>query len=537
MNLLARRRLMGDKLAMIFQDTLAHLNPVYSVGWQIAESYRVHRGMTKADAMQCAIELLMQVQIPHARRRAKDYPHQFSGGQRQRVMIAMALALEPDILIADEPTTALDVTVQAQILDLLLELRNKLNMGLILITHDLGVAAEVADRMLVMNQGNIVEHGSVGQIFSQPAHAYTQKLLSAIPGLDDAQKPITPKPINNAQPLLKVSKLCKQFELTETRFFSSRTIDVVTACDDVCFELYAGETLGIVGESGSGKTTLANILLKLVEASSGSAQFADIDILTASGTELRQLRRRMQAVFQDPFASLNPRMTVQQTISEPWVIHKEVLPISEHSQRVAELLEAVGMRPEHAHRYPHEFSGGQRQRIAIARALALEPEIIICDEAVSALDVSIQAQIIALLAELRDRLGLSYLFIAHDLGVVRELADRVIVMKSGQIVEQGPVQQIFEQPENTYTRELLAANPIPDPQRMRKRRICPLLEVVLLNHNQLGSKAGQLADKYVSFGSGSHQHRGLSAVQQQYKSMVRYPLLALYGAAHQLDSQ
>lgn len=464
-----RRKLMGDKIAMIFQDTLAHLNPVYSIGWQIAESFKVHRGFNSKEAWNRAVDLLQRVKLPDAARRARDYPHQFSGGQRQRIMIAMALALEPEILIADEPTTALDVTVQAQILDLLIELRNERNMGLILITHDLGVAAEVADRLLVMNQGEIVEEGLVHDVFASPQHDYTKRLMNAIPGRGNYLQNDLQEEEEKLKPVLEVRNLVKHYTVS-TGFFKSSNDIVVKACDGVSFDLYKGETVGIVGESGSGKTTVANMLLKLVDPTSGAATIDGEDIFKLSGDRLLALRRRFQAVFQDPFASLNPTMSVFQIISEPWLIHKGVVAKSDYRRRVLELLDAVGMVADHADRYPHEFSGGQRQRIAIARALALRPEIIICDEAVSALDVSIQAQIIKLLADLRDEFGLSYLFIAHDLPVVRDLADRVIVMKSGGIVEQGTIKQIFENPQETYTRDLLAANPIPDPKQMQQKR-------------------------------------------------------------------
>ena len=460
-----RREINGKKIAMIFQDTLAHLNPVYSVGWQIGETFTTHDVATSTVRQQ-VVDLLDRVGIPDPGRRADDYPHQFSGGQRQRVMIAMALAFRPDVLIADEPTTALDVTVQAQILQLLKDLQDETGMGLILITHDLGVVAEIADRVAVMNGGQIVETGPVRQIFHQPRHAYTRRLITAIPGARGAPSSTLeaeePRPAPST--LLSVRGLAKHYEITEGLLRRS-TGEMVRAVDGVSFDLGVGETLGIVGESGSGKSTLARTLLRLEEPTSGEAAFRGQDIFTLSPGDLFAFRRKVQVVFQDPYASLNPRMTVAQIVAEPWAIHRNVLPKHLWHDRIASLLQQVGLHPEHARRYPHQFSGGQRQRIAIARALALEPEIIICDEAVSALDVSIQAQVIRLLASLRDALGLAYIFIAHDLPVVSDFADRVLVMKQGEIVEQGDTAKIFKQPKHPYTQGLLAASPIPDPDR------------------------------------------------------------------------
>ncbi|HEX6112590.1 MAG TPA: ABC transporter ATP-binding protein [Geminicoccaceae bacterium] len=465
----ARRRINGRKIAMIFQDPLAHLNPVYSVGWQVAETMTAHGAASGGDDRARAIELLRRVGIPEPERRAADYPHQFSGGQRQRVMIAMALALRPDLLIADEPTTALDVTVQAQILTLLKELQAETGMGLILITHDLGVVAEVADRVAVMHEGRIVEAGPVRQIYRAPEHPYTRRLMAAIPG---RQRQLAGDADEHGHPLLRVRELAKHYDVT-TGLLRRRTGQTVRAVDGVSFDLHAGETLGLVGESGSGKSTLARTLLRLEEPTAGSALYRGRDVFALPSRELLRLRRKIQVVFQDPYASLNPRMTVAEIIAEPWSIHRDVLPRRQWPARVGELLEQVGMVPEHARRYPHQFSGGQRQRIAIARALALRPEVIICDEAVSALDVSIQAQVIALLAQLRRAFGLAYIFIAHDLPVVRHFADRVMVMHQGRIVEQGPTEQIFEHPRHPYTQALLAASPIPDPDARPRRRPLP----------------------------------------------------------------
>ncbi len=463
-----RREINGRQIAMIFQDTLAHLNPVYSVGWQIAETFRAHNQCSPSEAETRAIELLGRVGIPDPQMRAGQYPHQFSGGQRQRVMIAMALALEPDLLIADEPTTALDVTVQAQILDLLKRLQTEEGMGVVLITHDLGVAADMADRIAVMHSGKIVEQGTVEQVFRDPQHSYTQRLMNAIPGRVEDPDHEAPD-IEAAPPLLQVHDVVKHYEVTSGLLRRS-TGQVVRAVDGVTFDLAAGETLGVVGESGSGKSTLGRTILRLEEPTGGTITYRSHDLLALSGADLLAFRRKVQVVFQDPYSSLNPRMSVAAIVSEPWSIHRDVVPRREWNDRVIDLLERVGLQPDHARRYPHQFSGGQRQRIAIARALALQPELIVCDEAVSALDVSIQAQVIELLAELRDEMGLAYIFIAHDLHVVEHFADRVLVMQAGRIVEQGTSAQIFAAPKHSYTQALLAASPVPDPAVQAERR-------------------------------------------------------------------
>ena len=446
------RALNGKRIAMIFQDPLSHLNPVYTVGWQIVEMMTAH-GRPLEAARARALELVTRVGIPEPEKALRKYPHQFSGGQRQRLMIAMALMLKPDILIADEPTTALDVTIQAEVLALLKKLQAETGMGLVLITHDLGVVAEIADRVVVMSQGEIVEEGSVREVYHNPRHPYTRKLIGAAPGKGDIKEPASGAPA-----LLEVTNLAK-------------TYGKFTALKGVSFTLSRGQSLAVVGESGSGKSTLARTILRLEQADRGQALWKGKDLIAMPPHELLGVRRQIQMVFQDPTQSLNPRMSVYQLIAEGWDIHRLMPDRKARRARVAELLEQVGLLPEHAERYPHQFSGGQRQRIAIARALALEPELIICDEAVSALDVSVQAQVMALLEGLRDKLGISYLFIAHDLGVVRDFADMVLVMKAGEIVERGPTAKVFNAPEHPYTQRLLAANLDPDPDVQAQRRL------------------------------------------------------------------
>ena len=447
----ARRRINGRRIAMIFQDPLSHLNPVYTVGWQIAEALTSH-GTPHDKAEAETLRLITRVGIPVPEQALKKYPHEFSGGQRQRLMIAMALAMKPDLLIADEPTTALDVTVQAEVLALIEELKRETGMGVLIITHDLGVVAEIADRVVVMNAGEVVETGTTAQVYANPRHPYTRKLIGAAPGKGEMREAEA-----TAEPILRVSGVKKSY-------------GAFPALKGISFDLMAGETLAVVGESGSGKSTLARILLRLDEPDAGQALWHGRDLFKLSPAELYKLRRDLQMVFQDPTQSLNPRMTVYQLITEAWAIHPDILPRDRWKARVAELLGQVGLRPEHAARYPHQFSGGQRQRIAIARALALEPKLIVCDEAVSALDVSVQAQVIALLDGLRREMGLAFIFIAHDLPVVRDFADHVMVMQKGEVVEIGPVRQIFEHPRQPYTQALLAAGLDPDPAVQAARR-------------------------------------------------------------------
>ncbi len=456
----------GARVGMVFQDPMTSFNPVYRVGAQIVEAIRAHEGeVGKREAHERAIELLDSVGIPRAAQRVDDYPHQFSGGMRQRAMIAMALALEPEILIADEPTTALDVTVQAQILELLRRLNRERGLATILITHDLGVVAEVADRVLVMHNGVIVERGDLDQIFYSPSDPYTRKLLGAVVRLD-AAPPLRPR--RESEALLEVTDLVKHFPV-KRGLLIDREVDRVRAVDGVSLSVRQGETLGLVGESGSGKSTLSRAILQLVAPSSGSVRFEGRELVGLSRRAMRPLRREMQMVFQDPYASLNPRRRIGQIVGEPLQLQGEAKG-SELRRQVQGLLDRVGLSAEHYDRFPHEFSGGQRQRIGIARALALRPKLIIADEPVSALDVSIRAQILELLSELQAEFGLTYVFVAHDIGVVRHVSDRIAVMHEGKIVEQGPADQVCERPQDAYTKQLLAAVPIPDPREARARR-------------------------------------------------------------------
>ncbi len=460
------RSVRGARVGMVFQDPMTSFNPVYRIGRQIGEAIRAHRkDVSKDEAHERAIELLDSVGIPDAERRVDNYPHEFSGGMRQRAMIAMALALDPEVLIADEPTTALDVTVQAQILALLERLNHERGLATILITHDLGVVAEIADRVLVMHNGVILERGGLDQIFYSPTDPYTRKLLDAVVRIDTAA-PLRAR--RESEALLEVADLVKHFPV-KRGLLVNREVDQVRAVDGVSFSVRQGETLGLVGESGSGKSTLSRTILQLLEPTSGSVRFEGREIVGLSRRRLQPLRQEIQMIFQDPYASLNPRKRIGQIVGGPLHLQGEAKG-SELRRQVQELLNRVGLSAEHYDRFPHEFSGGQRQRIGIARALALRPKLIIADEPVSALDVSIRAQILDLLSELQADFGLTYIFVAHDIGVVRQVSDRIAVMHKGKIVEEGPADTVCERPQDEYTRKLLAAVPIPDPREARARR-------------------------------------------------------------------
>ena len=478
----------GKRISMIFQEPMTSLNPVYKCGYQVSEMILQHEKAGKAEAKKRVIELFKQVMLPRPDAIYDSYPHELSGGQKQRVMIAMAIACNPKLLIADEPTTALDVTVQLEILKLLRKLQAETGMGMIFITHDLGVVAEIADDVAVMHNGEIMERGTVQQILNHPQHPYTQGLLACRPPMDVRLKRLpTVKEfldgawqggkqqiLNDLQitaverkkhlehlyskaPLLKVEGLKTWYPLRKGVF--SRIYDHVKAVDEVSLEVYEGETLGLVGESGCGKTTLGRSILRLAEPTGGKIWFDGIDVTSLKGQSLRDFRRQAQIVFQDPYSSLNPRMTIGEAIAEPMQVHDIERDKRKCRALVCDLLEQVGLQAEHYNRYPHEFSGGQRQRICIARALAVNPRLVICDESVSALDVSVQAQVLNLLNRLKEERGLTYIFVSHDLSVVRFMSDRVVVMYNGKPVEINEADALFEHPQNDYTKKLIAALP------------------------------------------------------------------------------
>jgi len=456
----------GRDISMIFQDPMTSLNPTIQIGKQIAESLIKHQNLSKGDAKNHTIELLKLVGIRNSEARYSQYPHEFSGGMRQRVMIAIALACRPALLIADEPTTALDVTIQAQILNLMKDMQQRFGTSIILITHDLGVVAGMCDRVAVMKDGEIVETGTTEEIFYNPKHSYTKKLLNALPRLDEKKKPKRPPlrtiGIEKGKPLLEVKSLKQHFDVGKG--------SVVKAVDDISFHIKPGETLGLVGESGSGKSTTGRAILRLHELTDGDVLYQGMAINRLSKNEMKTMRRHMQMIFQDPYSSLNPRFKVLDIIGQALDIHRLSENKEVRKKRVEELLVMVGLEPAHAMRYPHEFSGGQRQRIGIARALAVEPDFIVCDEPLSALDVSIQSQIVELLEDLQHRLGLTYLFIAHDLSMVKHISDRVAVMYAGKIVELAESEELYSNPQHPYTKSLLSAIPIPDPKIESKKK-------------------------------------------------------------------
>ncbi len=474
------RKIRGNKISMIFQEPMSSLNPSLTCGFQVVEILRQHKKITRKEAKKQAVELFEKVRLPRAETIFNQYPHQISGGQKQRVMIAMAIACKPQILIADEPTTALDVTVQKEIIELLKELQQETQMSIIFITHDLALVSEIANKVLVMYQGEIVEQGLVEQIFKSPNHNYTKALINSKPSLTERVKKLPTvsdfidksiekeiytsrqrqdfhKEIYGKKPILEINNLATYFNTSNSMFFAKN--DVVKAVDDVSFQLFEGETLGLVGESGCGKTTLGRTILHLEKATKGEIFYYKMDVTKLKGQALKNFRKEVQIIFQDPFSSLNPRIPVGIAIMEPMKVHNVLNSDDERKQKVFSILESVGLSEEHFYRYPHEFSGGQRQRIGIARSIALNPKVIICDESVSALDVSVQAQVLNLLNKLKHDFGFTYIFISHDLAVVKYMSDQLIVMNNGKIEEIGDADEIYNSPKTDYTKKLIDAIP------------------------------------------------------------------------------
>ena len=475
----AMRDVRGGEIGMIFQEPMTSLNPVLTVGFQVSEALRRHRGLRPAEADREALRLFDLVRIPDARHRFNDYPHTFSGGMRQRVMIAMALACRPRLLIADEPTTALDVTIQAQILELIRALQGEIGMSVMFITHDMGVVAEIADRVVVMLEGEKVEDGDAAPLFAAPRHPYTQRLLAAVPKLGSLagsalprrfpsaqREAVAEEPDRRGEPILQVKDLTTRFPVRGGLL--GRTTGNVHAVEGVSFSLRAGETLSLVGESGCGKSTTGRSILRLIEPEAGNIRFEGRDVMEADKAELRVIRKRLQMIFQDPYGSLNPRQTVGAAIREPMIVHG-LCGREEADERVETLLRQVGLEPDHALRFPHEFSGGQRQRLCIARSLGLEPRLIVADESVSALDVSVKAQVINLMLDLQAELGLAYLFISHDIAIVERVSHRIAVMLLGEVVEIGPRAAVLDDPRHPYTQKLIRAVPRPDPSQRPAR--------------------------------------------------------------------